>query len=1173
VCVLSSTWSFVFQTVIVMLRNCSSKLAVCLVALATFFLSLVAVATSAQAETVTWNANVNLVTGPDNNRASTPAGVTVTTTGTVQGTVAGRVHALESANNNNGFPSTIRSQMTAATNTGADGLTTSFVFSEPVYNLQFTIEDIDGGPTYTGGFTDHVYVSANAGVLPSAVTVVNAANVNYNAGLGRLEAIANIGIANDQGNATVTFAGPVTSVTVRHTSGPTIAPAPTNQWIFIDDFTFLRSPRLAISKAKVPAGAATTFNFNVGNSGAGTTATTVATSGAAVVGTQIRLNALAATTVTETGPAGWVMNSNNAACTDSNSAASGNPASFNAPIAANGLSFTVPLSNVRAGAVLTCAITDVGATVTIQKTTLVSSGVNFNLTLGNLSSATAVATTSAVSTPTTVAGSPFAVTALGTAVTIQETIPAGWELVSASCTDANNAGAGTFGSVTGGNLLTIPVARVVAGAAINCSLTNSRLPTLQIAKAWGANSVATDTATISATSGGTNNTASFSTAGGTSATSGTAVNINIGNTITLPAETMVPAANLANYTTALACTANGGATANPLSGTNGQVSNTLVIGVGDAGKAIVCTYTNTRKSTTLRLAKSWGANSLNGNVAAFLATTGLTNNTAPFNATAPTNVNGSVVTVFAGETAGLPAETMSPGSLLSYTTTISCDAGTLTGTGNGQSAGNAIAITAAATATNPITCTYANAPKAPTISLQKAMGGVGRIAATDQFRLAITGTGAPPAADTTGAGAAIISAALSFTATSASPYVLNETMAAGSVSLLTQYAQVVACANSLSVVNGGTDVSTLTSLPINVTPHNGDNISCTITNTPKLPTVQLTKISNGGVGTFNFSGGNGFGTDAIPTVTPGIGVSGAIKTLTAFGTVTTITETIPVGWFVASGTCTGTAAANVTFNPLATATTATITLNAAATAAGNVLGCTFTNTLAVPAIQVTKTPSVASVSAAGQGITYTIRVSNSGNVAATTITVSDPLGAVTCPGGNPIPALAPAAFVNCTFTYTVPQSVFDNNGGGDGDIDNTASAAGSTAFGAVNNSSSAVVTLSGGAQLSIVKAYSFAPGGDVNGNGLVDRGDTVAYTYTVTNAGNRTVTGVTVADVHNGYGIAPVPSNEALFNDVAPLGNSTDAAVNQSWDTLAPGDSVRFRANYLVVLADIELHQ
>ncbi|WP_185993681.1 DUF11 domain-containing protein [Variovorax sp. KBS0712] len=115
-------------------------------------------------------------------------------------------------------------------------------------------------------------------------------------------------------------------------------------------------------------------------------------------------------------------------------------------------------------------------------------------------------------------------------------------------------------------------------------------------KAWGANSEAGNVASIGATTGGTNNTAAFTATAPTAGNSGAAVVAAVGNTITFPAETM-PTGTLANYTTVLSCTADGGATANTLSGTNGQASNTLVIGAGDAGKAIVCTYSNNRLPT------------------------------------------------------------------------------------------------------------------------------------------------------------------------------------------------------------------------------------------------------------------------------------------------------------------------------------------------------------------------------------------------------------------------------------------------------------------------------------------------------------------------------------------------------------------------------------------------
>jgi hypothetical protein len=237
--------------------------------------------------------------------------------------------------------------------------------------------------------------------------------------------------------------------------------------------------------------------------------------------------------------------------------------------------------------------------------------------------------------------------------------------------------------------------------------------TLQIAKAWGANSSASDSAIVAATTGGANNTTSFTTSGGTAANSGTPVVVAVGNTITFPAET---GTNIGNYNTVLSCLADSGATANTLSGTNGQVSNTLVIGAGDLSK---CTYTNTRKSATLRLAKAWGANSIAGNVANIGATTGGTNNTTAFTSTASTSANSATVTVYAGDTLTLPAETMSTGTLANYTTSLSCDNGVTPSGSNGQSS-NTVSIPN--TFSGLITCTYTNTRKSATLRLAKAWG-------------------------------------------------------------------------------------------------------------------------------------------------------------------------------------------------------------------------------------------------------------------------------------------------------------------------------------------------------------------------------------------------------------------------------------------------------------------
>ena len=457
----------------------------------------------------------------------------------------------------------------------------------------------------------------------------------------------------------------------------------------------------------------------------------------------------------------------------------------------------------------------------------------------------------------------------------------------------------------------------------------------------------------------------------------------------------------------------------------------------------------------------------------------------------------------------------------------------------------------------------------------------------------------------------------------------------------------------------------------------GALITCAIIN-GKRPTVQIVKQSVGGTGSFNFSGSNGIGAVVLNTASTNPAAS-AVMTLTTAGTATTITETIPSGWVLASATCTGmgpggtaslsgnvvtlsasstTATANIictftnnkipvvrvqkvtaaaaggpfTFTvsnlagtpapittsavgvatpaapaatnvttvlspvtisesfslawvsngvictdanagvtgnptPVASSTGASVTIAGARVVYGADITCLFTNAAAAPQLAVAKAASPGSISAAGQVITYTLTVSNPGNVTLTSVAVTDALGAVTCPssGTNVIASLAPLASQACTLSYAATQADFDTNGGGDGDIDNTATAASTYNSSAVSGSGSAAVTLVVAPAIDIIKQATPT----IN----VPVGATVTYTYRVRNTGNQTLTNVNVADVHNGNGAAPVPGSEVMFADAAPLGDSVDGSANGVWDTLRPGDEIRFTATYVVNQQDIDLLQ
>jgi len=83
-------------------------------------------------------------------------------------------------------------------------------------------------------------------------------------------------------------------------------------------------------------------------------------------------------------------------------------------------------------------------------------------------------------------------------------------------------------------------------------------------------------------------------------------------------------------------------------------------------------------------------------------------------------------------------------------------------------------------------------------------------------------------------------------------------------------------------------------------------------------------------------------------------------------------------------------------------------------------------------------------------------------------------------------------------------------------------------------------------------------------------GDIITYTYTVTNDGDQIIRDVAITDTHNGSDPAPVPGNEVLLTDAAPVGDSTDATVDGSWDALAPGDIITFSGTYTVTQTDVE---
>ena len=151
----------------------------------------------------------------------------------------------------------------------------------------------------------------------------------------------------------------------------------------------------------------------------------------------------------------------------------------------------------------------------------------------------------------------------------------------------------------------------------------------------------------------------------------------------------------------------------------------------------------------------------------------------------------------------------------------------------------------------------------------------------------------------------------------------------------------------------------------------------------------------------------------------------------------------------------------------------------------------------------------------GDTITYSFAVSNLGNVSLTNVSVSDSLlTGMSCPKTS----LAPAEVMNCTATsYVLKQADFNT-----GKVSNQATASAVTPSNAkvsdlsdpVTPGPSAnaptVVTLIQNGVIGLVKT-AVAPF-DANGNGVLDAGDTITYSFKVFNLGNVVLNSISIVD-------------------------------------------------------------
>ena len=192
-------------------------------------------------------------------------------------------------------------------------------------------------------------------------------------------------------------------------------------------------------------------------------------------------------------------------------------------------------------------------------------------------------------------------------------------------------------------------------------------------------------------------------------------------------------------------------------------------------------------------------------------------------------------------------------------------------------------------------------------------------------------------------------------------------------------------------------------------------------------------------------------------------------------------------------------------------------------------------------LSLTKSANPTVVTAAGQPITYSFLVKNTGNVTMSNVGVTDtqvaPAGALTSGPTCPVATLAPGASETCSATYTVTQADLNN-----GSVNDSAVAHGTppgSTTPVVSGPSTATVPAAQRPSLSLLKT--------ANRSFVSTPGEVIKYSFLVSNTGNVTFVDLVVVDGLSG--LSPV---------VCPV------------TTLAPGASTTCSATYTVTQADLD---
>ncbi len=427
----------------------------------------------------------------------------------------------------------------------------------------------------------------------------------------------------------------------------------------------------------------------------------------------------------------------------------------------------------------------------------------------------------------------------------------------------------------------------------------------------------------------------------------------------------------------------------------------------------------------------------------------------------------------------------------------------------------------------------------PTLSLRKDI--VARYAPGDQFTLTITGGGsrdgntATTTGDMTGVQREVAGPII---ARSDTTYTLHETAASGSLLNYTTTYSCVDTANGNAHVASGAGPSI--TLPFPGTTVVSPNVVCTFTNAPLKPGITLQKsvaektltvgetlhysflVTNTGnvtlaPVTINDTGFTGHGTRPVVTCPAGAVSLAPAASVTCTATYTVTQADVDAGSVSNTATASGKTPASQAITSAPSSTTITA--------------------IRSPAITVVKSASPTSFSAAGQTIHYSFDVTNSGNVTLRDIRVHDSglpgLSAISCPHHT----LAAGASQTCTATYVTTAADVDA-----GSVTNHATAHGDPPSGrpVVSAPSSATITAIQAPAITVVKSASPST--------FSVAGETINYTFDVTNSGNVTLRDIRVHD----------------------SGLPGLSAISCPHHTLAAGASQTCTATYVTTAADVD---